>query len=54
MENFYTLEFKGSKGWEVHSTYPGLNNAIQGFRWACLHDDEVAWRLTTPMPTEGQ
>lgn len=51
MENYdsvYTVEFNGSKGWEVAETFVGLTDAINAFRGLVLQDTEVSWRLTTP------
>ena len=49
-DSLYTIEFKGTKGWEVIKSYPktvSLNTVIQDFHRRLINNDGQ-YRLTTP------
>jgi hypothetical protein len=52
MEDFgkyFTIEFKGSKGWEVIAVSEGLTEIVNKFREYCLADGDLQeYRLTSP------
>jgi hypothetical protein len=53
-DKYYTIEFKGFKGWEIHSSYDpayGLHKVIEIFQRIVINDSEnLQWRLTTNQP----
>lgn len=49
-DNYYTIEYKGSKGWEVVKYYDkttGINEVIRRFQEMVVNNDGQ-YRLTTP------
>lgn len=50
-DNYYTIEFKGSKGWEViwsSSKQEGFSKAYEEFRRRVINNDGQ-YRFTTPV-----
>lgn len=51
-DDYYTIEFYGTKGWEVLQTHThtiGILKATQLFANIVVNDrDDLQWRLTTP------
>jgi len=50
-ENEYTIEYNGSKGWDILYHSDSLTDTVNRFRALVLTDgDLVQYRLTTPKP----
>lgn len=51
-DDYYTIEFKGPKGWEVYNTYDrsvGISKVTELFVSTVVNDrGDMQWRLTTP------